>query len=321
MPSSAEIGGPGYQTRFHRRWNYLDDPHVRTLAWLLDSPDLLDPDSAEWTGRIASVGVMDSDTEAWLTSLDRSPARLHAYLDLKPFARLGRYAEKLMAFYLEHRGWLVAHGVQVRTGKNDTVGEFDFLLRQGGGLIHWEFATKLFLLESSGHGCEADYFIGPGLVDTLGTKIRKIMERQLSLSQHPAVQLQLPEPIAGAQALLKGWLFYHERSPMPSLPSWICPEHCRGFWCALEELEEVSGEHFVVLPRLSWLAPAKLAADAALDRAALGQVLADHFAETSGPALVAVLEPNGGHMLEVDRGFIVPNDWRTRAEARIGRAK
>ncbi|HJV84904.1 MAG TPA: DUF1853 family protein [Noviherbaspirillum sp.] len=322
MPVSAETGTPGFQARFHRRWNHLNDPHVRTLAWLLDSPDLLDPHSAEWAGRIASVGAVDGAIEAWLTGLDQEPGTLHAYLDLKPFARLGRYAEKLMAFYLEHRGWLVAHGVQVRVGKNDTVGEFDFLLRQDKALIHWEFATKLFLLESSGHGCEADYFIGPGLVDTLGTKIRKIMARQLALSRHPAALLQLTEPIAAAQALLKGWLFYHERSPMPALPSWISPQHCRGFWRALEELDEISGQHFVVLPRLSWLAPAKLAiVEAALDREALRQALTSHFAETSGPALVAVLESEGGHMLESDRGFIVPNDWRTRAEAKISQAK
>ncbi|HJV81479.1 DUF1853 family protein [Noviherbaspirillum sp.] len=319
MQASADFTGENFQSQFHRRWNHLNDPHVRTLAWLLDAPDLLDAGAAQWHGRIASIGVIDENTSNWLAELDCAPGELHAYLDLQPFARLGRYAEKLMAFYLDHQGGLVAHGVQVRAGKNDTVGEFDFLLRQGTSLIHWEFATKLYLLESSGHGREADYFVGPGLADTLGTKIRKIMDHQLSLSQHPAALLQLTEPVAAALALVKGWLFYYGQTPPPALPPGISRAHCRGFWCALEELDRVAGEHFLVLSRLSWLAPAKTEMGATLKRDALKEELMRHFGGSSTPALVAVLEPRGSHMLEVDRGFVVPNDWRNRAELRIRR--
>ncbi|HEX7634981.1 MAG TPA: DUF1853 domain-containing protein, partial [Noviherbaspirillum sp.] len=46
---------PSHQAQFHRRWNHLNDPHVRTLAWLLDAPDLLDPQAPQWQGRIASI--------------------------------------------------------------------------------------------------------------------------------------------------------------------------------------------------------------------------------------------------------------------------
>ena len=120
-----------YQAQFHQRWNHLSDPHVRTLAWILDAPDLLEPTAEQWRGRIATLGTVSKDTEEWLVSLDSAPADLHVFLGLQPFTRLGRYAEKLMAFYLEHCGTLVAHGVQVRAGKNETIGEFDFLVRQG----------------------------------------------------------------------------------------------------------------------------------------------------------------------------------------------
>lgn len=308
-----------FQAQFHRRWNHLTDPHVRTLAWLLDAPDLLEPHAVQWQGRIASIGAVGEATEDWLISVDQSPADLHAYLDIQPFTRLGRYAEKLMAFYLQHQGLLVAHGVQVRAGKSDTIGEFDFLLRQGEALVHWEFATKLYLLETSGSGHQADYFVGPNLADTLGAKVRKIMDRQLSLSQHPAAQLLVPEPILLAQALVKGWLFYHGETPVPVQPAGISRAHCRGFWCAEEELENIAGEHFVVLPRLSWLAPAKAGKDAVLDRSALRETVAAHFREAKTPLLLASLEPSGGWMLEVDRGFVVPNDWRSRAESRIKR--
>ncbi|MEN3294242.1 MAG: uncharacterized protein V7642_3495, partial [Burkholderiales bacterium] len=120
MPAAADP--QNFQAQFHRRWIDLNDPHVRALAWLLDAPDLLDPDAPQWRGRIASLGPVDRDTEDWLVSLDRAPETLHAYLGVQPFTRLGRYAEKLMAFYFEHQGTLAAHGLQVRAGKNETIG-------------------------------------------------------------------------------------------------------------------------------------------------------------------------------------------------------
>jgi uncharacterized protein len=319
MQASTDNSNTSFQTQFHQRWNHLNDAHVRTLAWLLDAPDLLDPHSPPWLGRVASIGMIEAKTETWLAELDRAPAALHAYLDLQPFTRLGRYAEKLMAFYLEHRGLLVAHGVQVRAEKNDTIGEFDFLLRQDEALVHWEFATKLYLLESSGHGHQADYFVGPNLADTLGSKIRKIMDRQLLLSQHPAARLHVPEPIVSAQALVKGWLFYHGQTPLPTLPQGISRAHCRGFWCTLQELDDVAGQYYVVLPRLRWLAPAKVLEKQALSRSALNAELIGHFNSATTPVLIAVLEQRGDYMLEFDRGFIVPDDWRLRAEMRIRR--
>ncbi|KIF79858.1 DUF1853 family protein [Noviherbaspirillum autotrophicum] len=320
MPAPTDPRRDTYQAYFHRRWNHLRDPHVRTLAWLLDAPDLLDPAAPEWQGRIASIGAMDEATLSWLMTIDRDPSALHAWLDIKPFTRLGRYAEKLMAFYLRHQGRLFAHGVQVRAGKNETIGEFDFLLRQSDALVHWEFATKLYLLEASGNGRHADYFVGPNLADTLGAKVRKIMDRQLSLSQHPAAKLHVPEPIVQAQALVKGWLFYHGKTPLPATPAGVSSGHCRGFWCAHEELHWVAGERFAILPRLSWLAPAKVAVEQSLDRHAVQEALASHFQTASTPLLIAQLEQRDGYMLEVDRGFVVPNDWHSRAEQRVKQA-
>ncbi len=306
-----------HQTWFHQRWNHLQDPHVRTLSWLIDAPNLLDAQAAEWVGRIASLGPADEDTFNWLSALDRTPQELHASLELNPYTRLGRYAEKLMAFYLQSRQRLFAHGVQVRSAQNETIGEFDFLLRNGDGLLHWEFATKLYLLESSGRGHQADYFVGPNLADTLGAKIRKIMERKLNLSRHPAALLQLPQPVTQAQALVKGWLFYPGRTPAPQQVAGVSASHCRGFWCAFEEIGQLNAEYYLPLQRLSWLAPAKAASQHGLDKAALQATLAEHFDNSTTPVLVALMQREGQDLLESDRGFIVPNDWHSRAEARL----
>lgn len=318
MPASSDLPALGHQAQFHQRWNHLHDPHVRTLAWLLDAPELLDVHAEEWRGRIATLGPIDPATADWLAALDREPQQLHAWLDLQPFTRLGRYAEKLLAYFLEYRKLLVAHGVQVRAEGGETIGEFDFLVRyHDKELVHWEFATKLYLLESSGHGRHADYFVGPNLADTLGAKIRKIMDRQLLLAQHPAAQSHLPQPVAFAQALVKGWLFYHGKTPEFAQPPGVSPMHCCGFWLALEETESLAGECYAILPRLSWLAPAKLESDSVMDKATLRQTLASYFDESTMPVLVALLEQRGSRLLEVDRGFIVPDDWHSRAERRV----
>lgn len=305
--------GAGFQARFHQRWNHLRDRHVRALAWLLDAPDLLDAAAPRWQGRIARLPP-DADRAAWLTALDRAPQPLHDWLDPDPRLRLGRYAEQLMAFYFQQRGRLLAHNVQVRDG-NVTIGEFDFLLRDGDALLHWEFATKFYLLEAGDpHG--ADYFLGPGLADMLERKMDKMLQRQLALGRHPAARVHLARPLAAAQALVKGWLFYPpgiDAAPAAGLN----PAHCRGFWRPLAELEALPGRRYAPLPRLDWLAPARMSAAGALDRTALRAALELHFASSDRPLLVAVLDVQGGEALEMERGFIVPDDWRRRARERI----
>jgi hypothetical protein len=307
-----------FQEQFHRRWQHLRDPDVRALAWLIDAPGLLDPAAPQWNAKIASLpDGAGTDAASWLAELDRDPSRLQAYLGVQPFTRLGRYAERLMAFYFEHLSILVANGLQVRANKNDTVGEFDFLLRKDGALVHWEFATKLYLLEAGSTGAEADYFVGPNLADTLGLKMRKILDRQLALGKHPAAQAYLPQPIAAAQALVKGWLFYHEHQAAAARPAGVQPTHCRGFWCALSELDRTGAEHYMILPRLRWLAPARADQAQMVDGATLAGMLSAHFAGDTMPVLIALLRIEEGIGIEFARGFVVPDDWSSRAGDRV----
>jgi uncharacterized protein len=304
-----------YQALFHRRWGGLRRARVRALAWLLDSPDLLDAAAPHWQGRIASLGPVTPEVERWLFDLDRDPSALDAALGPRVYTRLGLYAEKLMAFYFQQHGRLLAHGLQIRASRNDTVGEFDFLLAAGDDAAeHIEFATKFYLLQGEG-GTRFDALVGPNLADSLGAKMRKIFERQLELGSHPAAAAGLARPVVRARALVKGWLFY----PAGSWPamSGITAGHCRGFWCALEELDALGADAFLILPRLQWLAPFR-AAQAAwlLNRAQLHAELEAQFETSSAPVLVAVVRETPGCVEEIDRGFIVPNDWRERAATR-----
>ena len=320
MPASTN-GAQSCQQGFHRRWRQLTDPHVRALAWLIDAPSLLDPAAPQWAGRIAELAP-DAGAAArhWLLALDRAPQALHAHIALHAHARLGRYAEQLMTFYLHHLGVLAAHNLQVRDGDKRTLGEFDFLLWRDEALLHWEFATKFYLLQSPPAGAvrqeRADYFVGPNLADSLGAKMQKIFQRQLSLSDHPAAQALLPQPVSAAQALVKGWLFYPDGDYPASSALGVCSLHCRGFWCGLDALPEATA--YAVLPRLSWLAPARLASADTLERGQLGDEIASLFAKDQAmPVLVALMCVEDGVALEMSRGFIVPEGWRERAGQRV----
>ncbi len=319
-PSPA--GSGHFQAEFHRRWHDLKNPHVRALAWLLDAPDLLDRDAARWGGKIATLGSGAAEgCRDWLAALDADPQALSDDLGVHRFTRLGRYAENLLAWYFRHRQMLFAHGLQVRAGKDATVGEFDFLLQQQDGtLLHWEFATKFYLLNSDDPKLaevqQADYFVGPNLSDTLGRKIRKILERQLLLGSHPAAQSLLPQPLAGAQALMKGWLFYRRGELPPLAAVGISPRHCRGWWCTLQELPAHVPGPGAVLPRIAWLAPARLPLSEAISADALRSVLQTMFARDPMPVMVVSLQRQGDAWLECDRGFVVPDQWPAAAAAR-----
>jgi hypothetical protein len=304
-----------YQAQFARRWGHLARPHVRALAWLLDAPGLLDPDDPHWEGKIAAPQSVTAGVGDWLAQLDRDPAALDAALGEKVYTRLGLYAEKLMAFYYQQHGQLVAHGLQVRAARNDTVGEFDFLLDAGpDGVEHIEFATKFYLLEGAA-ASRFDTFVGPNLADSLGKKMRKIVDKQLVLASHPAAQALLPRPVLRARALVKGWLFYPAGSAAPM--DGIAQLHCRGFWCALADVGALEEQAWVVLPRLQWLAPYRTEAGAdALTSHALQAALALEFETAKAPVLVAALREQDGAMVETARGFVVPDDWRARAAQR-----
>jgi hypothetical protein len=305
-----------FQWQFHQRWDDLHDQHVRALAWLLCAPDLLDRAAPPWRHRLASLqDLPPMDIDAWLHGLDRDPEPLHRYLGVQPFVRLGRYAEKLMAFHLAQCGVLVAHGLQVQSEQNQTVGEFDFLLRLQDKLVHWEFATKFYLLAPSAGGRDADYFVGPNLADTLGAKMHKIFDRQLSLSAHPAARTYLPEPVAAARALVKGWLFYQDDSPAIEGVG-TSPDHCRGFWRTAEELAGLDGERYAILSRLDWLAPARIPAERTMDLEGLRRTLSDYFSADSMPVMIVTTDTVDGVALETSRGFVVPDDWQLRANGR-----
>ncbi|MFZ6689007.1 DUF1853 family protein [Undibacterium sp. SXout11W] len=314
------------QQQFHADWGDLSDPHVRALAWLLTSPHLLHPGAPIWNG--ANIAPVLPDAPAlrgFLRALDLDPVPLHAALMKHPTKRLGLYAETLLAFFFEQFCDLYAHGLQIHDDNARTIGEFDFLVQAGQSVSHWELATKFYLLfqddESAVDGAHANLFdyLGPNLADTLGAKMHKIVYQQLRLSAHPQALARLPLPVASAQALIKGWLFY--RDPMAlntsSLVEGVAEDHCRGYIWRLDDIRDMSDFSGVMLERLMWLAPVQVAANELVGREQLIEKTEAQFAVVNSPVMLAITEVQHGIAREVCRGMVVPDDWWQQAvEAR-----
>jgi hypothetical protein len=303
--------------QFHQTWPGLLDPHVRALAWLLSTPDLLRPDSF-WIDGLADLNLDISELKPYLYALDAQPQPLHQFLQKSNKLRLGHYAEKLLEFYLRQTQQLFACNVQVREDNGHTLGEFDFILRRPEGLMHLELATKFYLfLPESGvsEKLTLQHFLGPNLADSLGLKVDKIFKQQLRLSEQVSARQNLAEPIVTAAAMIKGWLFYPcEMQNIPEL-SELAPGHCTGHWCTLGEFAGLALDKVAILPRSEWLAPALHTSAAGFS--VVHQVLIQHFLHDQAPVLVAGMTPEHGMMVETARYMVVADDWLMRARARL----
>ncbi|RZF26842.1 DUF1853 family protein [Paraburkholderia sp. UYCP14C] len=301
----------------------LRDPAVRDLAWLLLSPDLLRPQPP--TGALADPFDTPQELQAtltWLRALDATPELLHQDLAATRITRLGRYAERLLGFFLRHgpATQLIAAGVPLRHA-GLTLGECDFLVRtRQGARLHWELAVKCYLHAGDANGAEvprlADY-VGPNLKDRFDLKLAHLLDHQLPLS---AREEFASTGYAGAwtpQMFVKGWLFYRH-GETPTDPAELDPAHGRGWWITRRDWLAFACAHaqkWRVLPRLEWLAPRyRTRADADDTSYVDANTLAAHTSLQHGPTMVAAfIDDNAGHLRERSRGFIVPDDWPEHA--------
>lgn len=252
----------------------------------------------------------------WLEAQQQAPAALLDFLARQrpnneiPL-RIGRYAERLLAFYLTHgptHRLLASHLVRTDTAPPyRTLGEIDFLVEdQHGQCAHWELALKYFVARDTATPNLADY-IGPDGSEALTRKLRRLA-RQLAQP--------VPAPWDGTAltraAFTRGVLYY--RHPPTEVPAELATNHARGFWLPFAALpqELPPSTYYAILPRSHWLAP--VAHHTALTGPELVAALADAWQQqmTSpwAPAhptsiMVAQLVP-GPPWREVARGFITP---------------
>ncbi|CAB3779280.1 hypothetical protein LMG28614_00787 [Paraburkholderia ultramafica] len=337
-PAAQVVAAPGnHAALLDTLLGTLRDPAVRDLAWLLLSADLLRPQPP--VGVLANPFDTDQELQAtvdWLRALDAAPDPLQRELAATRITRLGRYAERLLGWFLQHgpAARLVAAGVPLRRA-GVTLGECDFLVRtQQGARLHWELAVKCYLHAGEGAGEAhgqvaaqlADY-VGPNLKDRFDLKLAHLLNHQLPLS---AREEFASVGYAGPwmpQMFIKGWLFYRHGGT-PAEPSELAPAHGRGWWVTRSDWPAFAAAHaqkWRMLPRLEWLAPRRVehleqqgeqveAETAGGSLCVDAQTLAAQISHQHGPTMVVALaDDSAGHLSESSRGFIVPDEWPEQA--------
>ncbi|MGH8781224.1 DUF1853 family protein [Paraburkholderia sp.] len=308
----------------------LKDPMVRDLAWLLASPALLreQPPVGVLADPLAAPGEA-ARIASLLRALDTDPDALHRALAALHVTRLGRYAEALLAWFLEHdpATRLVAANVALRRA-GVTLGECDFLVETANGRrLHWELAVKCYLHAGAARGQLADY-VGPNLQDRFDLKLAHLLGHQLPLSaREEFASLGLVGPWH-AQMFIKGWLFYPQAEAadsgaldvLPADAPELDPAHPRGWWTTRTAWPDFAAAHapaWRVLPRLEWLAPRCYeAGDAAAAELVDAATLAPRLVRQTGPTMVAGFASDAqGRWIERSRGFVVPDAWPALAQA------
>jgi uncharacterized protein len=317
---------------------------VRDLAWLLNTPSLLL--NSELRAHIPCRPVPDfslnTEVQTWLAQLQTQPAPLVNWVasqrDKNGVLRLGRYAERLLEFYLRHGPThrLVAanlplrrqtlprsvagaadaadpasatnHRATQRPSDHTTIGEIDFLVEDAHGQSqHWELAVKYFLCASVQPTAVPEDFIGPGGSETLRSKLSKL-ERQLSHTPpapHDARQWQ-------RVAFSRGIMFYRFGHAVPSCSA-LHAQHLKAWWLPTSELAQLPrAERWAVIQRHAWMSEFDAGLDTALFSGTAQQVQQWLREQVHEPAHA---HPHTAHMLvalqdqrEVFRCFAVPDD-------------
>lgn len=275
-------------------WWCLSDPNVRTLAALLTAPALWMSD--------AELPVPVLLGEAGLRLLlawDQAPQPLQSYMDAQPpHGRLGTLAENLLGYWFAHapHAELLARNLPIATDGR-LQGALDFVVRLNGRVYAVELTCKYF-----GGGALLAQWHGLNRADTLSAKIAKL-KQQSNLAHTPAGRAALAGLGAAdtltTATIVRGMGFTRQAAlPAPLNPlAWtgtLNPDSSQ--W----DTWRASGCRLAALPRLSWLAPARLSADATFR-------LPEHTEQLSN-GLYALLEERDAQVWHETRRLMIRHE-------------
>lgn len=296
----------------------LHTPAVRDLAWTLLSPPLLGQ-TARPQRHPLQASRWHREPERlfdWLHEQDRAPDELLAWLAHKPLHRLGLYYERLWQFALRAAPDVdvVAYNLPIRQN-GQTLGELDLLLRDDEGEHHLELAVKFYLGPSDGNGGDAARWLGPGSHDRLDLKLTHLAQHQLPLSSRREARSVLHDVQMNATTAafwLGGYLF----QPWPqgcTPPHGANPAHLRGQWLHRRDWATFTAPHpdacWQPLPRLAWLAPARVNASERWSGETFQQWLDTLPAQAGAHLLVRLEEDQAGVWQEMERVFLLSDNW------------
>lgn len=296
----------------------LSQAPVRDLAWVILSPPLLQ--HTPWPQRHPLAGsdwvAQPEQLRDWLLALDRDGLALRQWLAQITSHRLGLYYERLWQFALHQAPGveLLAANLPIRNGGH-TLGELDILMRDREGVHHLELAIKFYLGPTGGDGLDAAHWLGPGCHDRLDLKLAHLAGHQLPISARPEGRQALARldiDRASAHLWLGGYLFY----PWPGQaqpPAGAHPAHLRGRWLHRRDWPVFASQHlpghWKPLPRQAWLAPALVSTHNCWPRREFDDWLQTLGQQFTPQMLVGLEEDEGGDWQEVQRLFLVPDNW------------
>lgn len=248
----------------------MKNKQVRDLAWVVNSPSLIQQQSGWPIIAETAKTPEDSWVDQWLLALDNDPSALNQHLSKEKSHFLGTYFESLWAFYLisNPRYELIAKNLQANT-KSRTEGEFDFIVvdKLAEQYIHQEIAIKFYLgLKHPNNHLFSDgesIWLGPQCRDRLDLKMDKMLSTQIKLASRESGKQALRsiniDPDSSnftTQLVMKGYLFYPpDRSVVA--PNFCSRNHLRGQWFKLDEFKAYIETHkfdaWAILTKSEWV--------------------------------------------------------------------
>lgn len=222
----------------------LTQPHTRALASMLVAPPLWDN-----AHELTTPQLLGEHGFRFLLDLDDNPHRLPENLS---HPLLGKYAENLLAFWLENAPHtkLLARNVALLPH-----GEWDFIAQINGETYHIELCCKYFGGRNEWRGFNPH--------DTLNKKIHKI-NQQLVPNDGQFSQTTFSGSLKPA-TVIRGNIF----TPNAIAPAECAPRAWTGWWFDdwhkltdwLAQQNAFSGSRFYALTKTEYLAPARVSYD------------------------------------------------------------
>lgn len=287
----------------------LRNIHLRRIAWAISSPSLL---AYPFCTNYFKDNEHEANVLAKLYELDSRTELVNAYFNHVGHMPMGKYFEQLICFMLMHdnRLEIVLKNHQV-IEQNTTLGELDLIVRdrQSQQFEHWELALKFYLQCNS--SAAQRMMIGPNAVDNLARKMKKLTKHQMRLSTHASIKkLVGTEPIE-SKLFLKGQFFYHANDAAV-LPTNSHPNHEKGWWCRLSEMERMITEElrWCILEKPDWIGHQHISNDTELHTAQHLKVLVtENISQNAKPLLVVGMQRAETGWTERTRGFVVADGW------------
>jgi len=301
----------------HTEHHQYSHPLVAELAWIIGSEPLMQSKvpgnpshclSGDW---YAEQLRLHSD---WLLDLDKNPEALLSFMPDKML--LGKRFERLVIFWFDQSPYfelVISNHSIVENGR--TLGEIDLVVREiaSNEVFHIEVACKFYL--SSLNSSKWDSWIGPNGNDNLGLKMDKL-KKQLNMfntSQGTDIMLDLSIPKPDPSLMIKGYFFHHFSHLFQHKSPTLCnTNYCSGWFSKLSEAHIFPGESglWIELQKDSWLSTIHNSAGREVfTGAVLLEFINTHFKNEKRAILLARVEVREHVLLEVDRGFIVADNW------------